>query len=206
MKYILVIIIGFYCSVSRAQKRVDKIIDAQDISTIQINGNNCFKIHVLALNTSEIAIQTIIEGEHSEDMVVVARKSNDTLFVSTGFQPLFKADNDKLSAHKLMSVELDIQVPKHLNFNVKSDIASVEAEGVFNTAFIELNQGHCKLLSFLGSARVNTINGSIYVETNYANVSASSRHGVVKLQPLTLGQHQLDLKSIQGDISVIKTE
>ncbi|WP_299777566.1 hypothetical protein [uncultured Formosa sp.] len=189
-----------------AQKRVDKIIDAQNISTLQINGANCFKIHVRALKTSEISIQTKIDGEHSEDMIVIARKSNDTLFISTRFQPLFEADNDKLSAHKLMSIELDIQVPKHINFNIKSDIASVVAEGVFKSAFIELNQGQCNLLSFLGSARVNTINGSIYVETNYATVNAFSRHGVVNLQPLALGKNQLNLKSIQGDISVIKTE
>lgn len=206
MKSIPLYCLFLFCCILNAQKRVDKIIDAQSISTLVINGNNCFKIHVLASKTKQITIQTKIEGEHSEDMVVMARKSNDTLFVSTGFQPLFEADNDKLSAHKVMSVELEIQVPKYINLNIKSDIASVEAEGVFNTAFIELNEGRCKLFSFLGSARVNTIKGSILVETNYAEVKAFSRHGTVKLQSLIFGENQLDLKSIHGDISVTKTE
>ncbi|CDF81023.1 conserved hypothetical protein (DUF4098) [Formosa agariphila KMM 3901] len=189
-----------------AQKRVDKSIDAQGLSTLQIDGNNCFKIRVTASQTNRILIQTNIAGEHNEDMVVVAKRSNDSLMISTRFQPLFEADNDKLSVHKLISVELEIQLPKHMNLNIKSDIASVEAQGDFNTAFIELNQGNCTLASFSGSATVNTVQGDIYVEANYVKVSADSRHGVVKLQKLNFGENHLNLKSIHGDISVFKTE
>ncbi|MDW5289981.1 hypothetical protein [Formosa sp. PL04] len=206
MKSILLVIIGLCCSLLSAQKRVDKSIDAQDITTLQINGKNCFKIHVISTHTNQIVIQTRIDGEHSEEMIVITRKSNDSLYVSTQFQPLFEADNDKLSAHKLMSIELEIQIPKHFNLNIKSDISSVVTQGVFNTAFIELNQGNCRLESFVGSATINTIQGSIYVETNFANVKASSRHGVVTIQRLISGENQLDLKSIHGDISVFKIE
>ncbi|WP_103190926.1 hypothetical protein [Formosa algae] len=206
MKSILLIIIGLSCSLLSAQKRVDKIIDAQNISTLYIDGANCFNIQIVASTSSQIKIQTKMEGEHSEEMLVVTRTQQDSLYIGTRFQPLFEADNDKLSAHKVMSIELEIQIPENLNLVVISDIASVEVEGVFTSAFIELNQGQCKLLSFLGSATVNTINGAIYVETNYATVHATSRHGAVALQNLIPGENQLHLKSIQGSISVIKTE
>ncbi|MFB9051808.1 hypothetical protein ACFFVB_01840 [Formosa undariae] len=206
MKFITTLLVTLFCVTLHAQKRIDKIIDAQDITTLQINGDNCFKIHVTASNTSRITIQTNIAGEHNEEMLVIAKTSNDSLYVSTGFHPLFQADNDKLSAHKVMSIELEIQVPKHIKLNIKSNIGSVKIKGDFNTAFIELNQGQCVLNSFIGSAKINTIQGGISVETNFAKVNAASKHGVVKLEPLIFGENQLDLKSIRGDISVFKTE
>ena len=93
-----------------------------------------------------------------------------------------------------------------MNLNVKSDIASVIAEGIFNTVFVELDQGQCRLHSFLGSATINTIDGSIFVESNFAKVQAYSRGGVVNLQSLISGENHLNLKTIHGDISVFKTE
>ena len=206
MKLITLIFITLFSITLNAQKRIDKIFDAQDITTLQIDGNNCFKIHVIDSNTNQIKIQTKIEGEHNENVIVIARTSKDSLYVSTRFQPLFEADNDKLSAHKVISIELEIQVPKHMILNVKSDISSVVAEGVFSTVFVELDQGQCRLKSFLGSATINTINGSIFIESDFARVQAFSRHGVVNIQPLILGENHLYLKSIHGDISVSKTE
>ncbi|WP_434037384.1 hypothetical protein [Formosa sp. 4Alg 33] len=206
MKCLPFILFTFFCITLSAQKRIDKIIDAQNITTLQINGNNCFKIHVTASKTNRITIQTKIAGEHNEEMLVIAKTRNDSLYVSTGFHPLFQADNDKLSAHKVMSIELNIQVPEHVSLNIKSDIAYVHIEGIFNSTFIELNQGQCKLDAFVGSAKINTIEGAISVETNFAKVDAISKHGAVNLQPLISGKNQIDLKSIRGDISVFKTE
>ncbi|WP_083191669.1 hypothetical protein [Formosa haliotis] len=206
MKPIFLIFVTLFSCTIMAQKQVDKIIDAQNISTIYINGANCFKIHVVASQSNEIQLQTKIEGEHNEDMVVVSKTSRDTLYIATIFHPSFIADNDKLSAHKLMSIELELSIPEQLNLYAKSDIASFWAEGRFNTAVIELNQGNCNLKNFLGSATVNTVNGSIFVETNYVLVQALSKHGSVNLGPLVPGESHIDLTSIHGNIKVIKSE
>ncbi|QDO93408.1 hypothetical protein FNB79_05260 [Formosa sediminum] len=206
MKCILLIFISFSSLILNAQKRVNKIIDAQNINTLYIDGTSCYAIKITTAQVNQIQIQAKIDGEHSEDILVISKRQHDSLYLKTGFQPLFKADNDKLSAHKVMSIELELQIPAHLNLIVKSDIAQVTANGVFNSALIELNQGQCRLEKFYGTATINTIRGSIYVETNYATINATSRHGLVNIEPLTQGEYQLHLKSIEGNISVIKTE
>ncbi len=40
---------------------------------------------VTASKTNQILIQTKIEGEHSEEMLVITRKAHDSLCIDTGF-------------------------------------------------------------------------------------------------------------------------
>lgn len=188
------------------QKRIDKVISDAGISTVNINGTNCFRINVTAQSSHNMDIKTSIAGEHNEEMMIVSERKNDTLFVSARFHPLFQADNDKLSAHKVMSIEMDLHVPEHLNLYITSDIAQVHAQGVFNNAIIELRDGSCMLSSFSGNAKINTLNGDIKVETNFAKINANTKHGQVNMEPLTSGENELFLKSIHGDISIFKIE
>lgn len=189
-----------------AQKRVDKILDNQDVSTVYINGANCYKIHVIAQPLHDMNIKTRIAGEHNEDMMIATKVKHDTLFVGARFQPLFVADNDKLSAHKVMSIEMEVFLPEHLTVYIVSDIAQVQAQGLFKGVIIELRDGNCVLSKFTGNAKVNTVNGDITVQTNYAKIEAETKSGERFLEPITLGVNELILKSIRGDIKVSKTE
>ncbi|MGJ5642768.1 hypothetical protein [Formosa sp. S-31] len=206
MRSLLVLLIYMSCFSVFAQKHIEKHINNAGISTVYINGNTCYKIHVTTKKSESMAIKTRIAGEHYEDMMIISEQKSDTLFIRSGFHPLFTADNDKLSAHKVMSIEMEVELPEHLNLYVHSDIGLVEVIGQYNNAILELRDGSCSLYHFQGNARVNTVNGDIKVETNYTKVTAESRHGILLLSPLVPGQNEIMLKSIHGDISVYKTE
>ena len=82
-------------------------------------------------------------------IVLITEIINNTLYVATKYQPLFTDANDKLSAHKVMSIELGLNIPANKSIYVSSDIASVFVNGQYKDAIIELINGACVLNDFV---------------------------------------------------------
>lgn len=206
MKYILsiIILLASYCLY--AQKSTEKTWSANNIKTLSIDGENIFKIKITNSNSNTISLKVKIEGEYAEQLVIIDTISEEKILISSSFQPLFKKDNDKLSAHKVLSVEYEISVPNHVNLDIKSDIASVQISGSYPSVFIELKQGNCNLNQFLGEATINTIEGNITIETNNAKVEAFTKAGTKNIHVFKFAYHQIICHSINGNIKVNKIE
>ncbi len=189
-----------------AQKHIAKNLDASHISNIKINGNNLFKINITSQATSNIDMLLKVEGEDNEQILLLSRVQNDTLYLASSYQPLFTPPDNKSSAHKQVSIELVLQIPENVNLFLESDIASVFISGNYHDVLIELLNGHFKTSQFLGNLVVNTLLGDIYVETNYAVLDCYTRKGAVFQEKLVAGVNQISLNSVNGDITVTKTE
>jgi hypothetical protein len=189
-----------------AQKSTEKIWNADVIKTIVIDGENVFNITVSNSPSNTILLKVKIEGEHANQLVMVDSIVNKQLYISSSFQPLFVKDNDKLSAHKVMSVEYQLLVPKNIKLEIKSNIGSVDLVGTYPSVFIELNQGNCNLKQFLGKASINTVNGDINIETDHAKVEAFTKTGQITLTQFKFLKYNLNCHTINGDIKITKTE
>lgn len=189
-----------------AQKSTEKIWNADVINTIVIDGENVFNITVSNSPSNTILLKVKIEGEHANQLVMVDSIVNKQLYISSSFQPLFVKDNDKLSAHKVMSVEYQLLVPKNIKLEIKSNIGSVDLVGTYPSVFIELNQGNCNLKQFLGNASINTVNGDINIETDHAKVEAFTKTGQITLTQFKFLKFNLNCHTINGDIKITKTE
>jgi len=204
LKFKLVIFFLLVIHFSVAQKQTEKQWNAQQIEKVDINGEGIFKIYIKNSESNTIDLVVKFEGEHSENLVIIDSINQGVLKLSTGFQPLFKADNDKLSAHKVLSVELQLSIPKHIDLNIKSDIAQTKIEGQFPNVFIELKTGNCTLDPFFGNATINTISGNINIKTNNAKTIAKSKTGIVDVKQFKLALYQLNLQTVNGTINVSK--
>lgn len=204
LKFKLVIFFLLVVHFSVAQKQTEKQWNALQIEKVDINGEGIFKINIKNSESNTIDLVVKFEGEHSENLVIIDSVSHGVLKLSTDFQPLFKADNDKLSAHKVLSVELQLSIPKHIDLNIKSDIAQTKIEGQFPNVFIELRTGNCTLDPFFGNATINTISGNINIKTNNAKTIAKSKTGIVDVKQFKLALYQLNLQTVNGNINVSK--
>lgn len=189
-----------------AQKVISKQFQAENISTITIDGNTMFKIAVFSKETAVIQMEFKVEGENNEQIVLLANQAQDTLFISSAYQPLFNKPDDKLSAHKAISIELSVTIPEGLDVNVTSDIASVDVEGLYNYMLVELLNGHFTAHQYQGNLLVNTLRGNISVETNFAELNAYTKNGTLIKPKLDSGEKHISLNSINGSITVTKTQ
>lgn len=187
-----------------AQKDTERIFDAGNIDELEIILDEVYKIDVQTHKGSEVVLISHSEGEYYNDIHVEMDRQEEKLIFTSKYSRDLQGGFDKLSAHKVFSLEVTLKVPENLLVYIKSNIATVSCRGQFKDLRIELQTGKCILNNFTGNAVINTYRGSIQVETQDATISAVSRNGTVYLPEGLQGNHRLELQSIYGDIRVLE--
>lgn len=204
MKSLLIVILLLLANSSFGQRETREIIDAKNLSGIQINTDEVFLLSLNVIETSQIKIKTHSEGEYFDNIILETEIKGKNLIITTNYPERLAGGFDKLSAHKVFSLEIELEVPKGLEISIKSNIASLQAKGAFKSMYADLKQGYCKLNNFSGSAVINTYSGNIFVETSAGLIEANSRNGTVVISKILPGRNPLRLTSIDGDIMVRK--
>lgn len=190
-----------------AQKRLTQTYEAAAINELYINSNEIFKINITTAETCDISVATIIDGETFASTLLNTSTKDGVLKITTGKTPDYIPFNDKLAAHKVLAIELEIIIPIGLDVSIYSTLASVDTYGKFGQVRIDLGRGHFKgeEFRFRESGKINTISGSIYVSSNLVNVTAQSRNGKINIPPTQADGPLLEIKSIHGDVTVVKS-
>lgn len=208
MRVILCIALGFISTFAIAQKKLMQSYSNPNITGIYVNSNEIFEIRLKAQPVSEITVTTLIEGETFESSLLQTVIEDGILKITTGRTPDFVPYNDKLSAHKVLSIVLEIALPEGLDIDIYSTLAGVDGKGRFGQVQMNLGRGGCRMeeFRFRESAQINTLAGSINIATITTPVTAQSRNGTVVIPNEFPAGEGLMLQSIQGDITVRKSE
>lgn len=195
----------FFISVN-AQKRTLEVIDAAGIEAIHISSDEIFKITLSTGAGKEIKIRSVTDGEYYDDISLQTHIEGSILKLESQYQEILQSGFDKLSAHKVLSMEIELEIPEGMRVDISSNVATVHGKGKYDKLFIQLKSGSCYLSEFLGDAVINTFEGNVIVKTGNAKVEATSRHGLVHVQSDNYGKHKIAITSINGNISVEKTK
>ena len=191
---------------SSAQKLVKKSIVNGDISHIQIDVKNCFEIDLATSEGNELLIEAQIDGEYDKDLLLNISEEGSTIRVSAGFQPNFVHPNDKLSAHKVVSIALKIVLPKQKDIHVFGTNCNVIVTGNYNFLKVSLNDGRCELNNVSENVEVVTQSGHISARYSHAAVSAKSKYGKVTGTISKKGNSEYNLSTVTGDILLKRVE
>lgn len=204
--FLLFLILLGTCTDSLAQKRLEQSFYDKDIAGLYIKSDEIFEIHLSTSVSDHITIGTLIDGETFESSLLKTSVENNILKIETGKTPDFEPFNDKLSAHKVLSIVLYIDLPEGMDIDIFSTLASVDAQGSFGQVQINLGRGGCRLVNFRfrESATIKTLAGTIKAEVDIAKVQAQSRNGNVVIASGFTQGYPLVLKSIHGDVIVTK--
>ena len=194
----------FITGLGFGQKDTREIIDAENIKSINIETDEVYLINIISTNTSEIKISTHSEGEYFNVINLNSRIGEEVLTITSKYPERLTGGYDKLSAHKVFSLEIELEIPRNMEVNITSNTSSVQAKGAFKAIYANLKQGYCKLTEFSGTAVINTYTGNILVETSAGLIEAESRNGKVEIPDFLPGRNPIRLTSIDGDIKVLK--
>ena len=184
------------------QKQVTKPLINSGIRAISIDVTRAYEIQLLTGEAQEVMVEARMEGEYSSDLLVLFKESGSTLFIETPFSPNFEMPNDKLSAHKVISVKLKIILPEYQNVFLNASSCQVSTSGVFRNLDIVLNDGGCNLTHKAENTEVTTGSAPINAHLESGVIEADSKYGKVLMEPIPIGDHHLKLYSTRGDISV----
>ena len=177
-----------------------------NISLININTENCFEVVLETGKGNDIFVEAKIEGEYQNDLSVLINEKGSSVFISAGFNPDFKNPNDKLSAHKFVSISLRITLPQYQNVRLYGKSSNLNASGNYENLNITLSDGFCRLSSIKGNTTAKTLSGNIYLNSDKILVKAKSKYGQVKIGKSTKGNNIFDLSSTTGNILVSETK
>ncbi len=189
-----------------AQKLVKKSFVNSETNFIQIATKNCFKVETTTALSNEIIVEAIIDGEYTKDLLIAIEQEGATMMVSADFQPGFVHPNDKLSAHKVLSISLKIQVPQYKKVKLYGTASTVIASGKYQDLQVILSDGKCVLNAVSERAVVTTQSGDIILRSKAGTIEASSKYGLVKNEGIPIGDWLYTLTSTTGNISIKKTE
>ena len=188
-----------------AQKLIKKSFVNPGISFFQIDTGNCFNLELATSDGNELVVEAVIDGEYSKDLIIKIREDGNTYSISAGFQPNFINPNDKLSAHKVVSIALKINLPKQNKVKVVGTNCNVKAMGSFKVLEILLDDGNCILNGVRDSVLVNTHSGDISLYSKQGKVFAETKYGSIIKDVIPGGDSTFTLSSITGNINLKRT-
>ncbi|MFS4492511.1 hypothetical protein [Maribacter sp. 2308TA10-17] len=189
-----------------AQKVVKKSIVDSTVSSIQIDVSNCFEVQVETSDTEAIEVEANIEGEYRKDLVLNVNEEGTTVLISAGFQPNFENPNDKLSAHKVVSIALKIKLPEEKSVRVFGTNCNVRATGLYEKLKVTLNDGVSRLHKVNGLAEIISQSGDIIVESISAEIHPYSKYGKVDENEIPMGDNKYLINTVTGDIHLKRIE
>ena len=188
-----------------SQKIIEREIDANLINSIEINSNSIQSILIVSEKLNSIKIRTRIEGEHHENVVLSLVEKDNILFLKPAYSPFYKAENDKLAAHKVQSIEIELIIPERMEVSILSTIASVTTKGKFQAISVKLESGNCILEEFIGDANLKTKEGFISVTTSDKVYGKTiSKNGKInnELSKNTGSKYLIKAETKEGEISL----
>ncbi|MCY2686358.1 hypothetical protein OU683_04305 [Salinimicrobium sp. TH3] len=183
-----------------------EVISADNIKKISLSGDEVFKVSFSTGPGKEVVITTHTEGEYFNDISLDAELRDETLILASRYREILQNGYDKLSAHKVFSMEVELEIPKNMIIEVNSNVASVYLTGIYEQVIVQLKNGSCYLEDFLGDAVINTYDGNILGTARSINAEAKSRNGEVEIPNILHGNHKMVLTSINGDIKISETK
>jgi hypothetical protein len=201
----LLLVVGISEGIS--QKLVEKQLDATRFESLIISSEIINRLIITSKATNEISIVNKVVGENYENVLVTTSEENKTLKIGTSYSPYFIAENDKLAAHKVMSVDIELTIPNFLYVEVYTPIASISVTGNYSNFHAYLENGDCQLNDFLGNASIKTKHGNIKVHAmeNVSGRAFSTNGSVVNYLP-GQAKYTIIAESRDGDISLLQTK
>ena len=206
LKFYTTILVILFTSQVVAQKRLEKSINANQIDKVIIYGDGMYKIKIIASKTNAISLKATIEGETFENLLLTEKRTLDEIIFGLDYSPFFKPENDKLAAHKVIAVELVLEIPENKIVKVTSNLASFDGEGIFKKLEVALDKGDCTVSNFLGNGMFQTLKGDIQIEA-FPQVmgTAISHKGEVLNELKNFQIFQISAESKHGDIRLLQT-
>ena len=203
----IILILLLLGSKSFSQKIIEKEIAANHYNSIEISSDKIHQINLISTDLNTIFIIIRIEGQDHENVVLSLLEKNNTLLIEPDTTPFFKSINDKLAAHKVQSIEIELKLPKRFGVTINSKMASLTSIGSFNKIQASLENGNCTLTNFKGNANLSSKSGFIDVSTK-ANIKgyAYSKSGFItnELSDNLRSNYKIIAETKDGGISLIQ--
>lgn len=187
-----------------AQSKWEKKIDAPEVHSLSIELGFIQNLMVSTGNSDQYVIKTTSEGEYRDQVMLVSKEVDHWLEIYPQWAPSFIAPNDKLSAHKVRALTLELIVPRGKTLEIRGEQAVVSVLGEYKEVILRLGSGRVNLEHSSEESDVRTDSADVFLTVPHGEIQASSSEGkVIGSIPLNTRFHY-KLASEKGSIYLNK--
>lgn len=166
--------------ISYTQQQVTREISGSDVTYIQIDTRIASVLKVTTHTSQQAKVILKTEGEFTEEIFLVVQKpSAGVLSIKPAWNPAFKLPDDKLSAHKVVSVLLEVHIPENRRVSIKGGNTLSVIRGVYEKVSVQLEDADCYLEDVIGFLEIVVNKGNIHILNDKATIKATAIHGKV---------------------------
>ncbi|AXG68667.1 hypothetical protein KORDIASMS9_00883 [Kordia sp. SMS9] len=181
-----------------AQKTTQQTIAINDVEEIRIHTAKIFQLNIYSTNKNVLKIETHMEGEYYRDVNVITSTKNKKLQLSCELAEDFQLPNDKLSAHKVFAITMNVYIPKQLKVQLEGDETQVYVQGNYKKFWAVLISGNYTLNELEGEAIIQTKKGDIhYIKQKLPTFETASDQQIVFYEK----GKKVELKADNGKIT-----
>ena len=162
-----------------AQSKWVKKIDAPEVHSLTIELGFIQNLMVSTSNSDQYIIKTTSEGEYRDQVMLVSKEVDHWLEIYPQWAPSFIAPNDKLSAHKVRALNLELIVPKGKTLEIRGEQAVVSVLGEYKEVVLRLGSGRVNLEYSSEESDIRTDSADVFLTVPHGDIQASSAEGKV---------------------------
>lgn len=162
-----------------AQSKWEKKIDAPEVHSLTIELGFIQNLMVSTSNSDQYIIKTTSEGEYRDQVMLVSKEVDHWLEIYPQWAPSFIAPNDKLSAHKVRALNLELIVPKGKTLEIRGEQAVVSVLGEYKEVVLRLGSGRVNLEYSSEESDIRTDSADVFLTVPHGDIQASSAEGKV---------------------------
>ncbi len=185
-----------------SQKVIEKRWENQNISKIVVNAKWASKISFSGeQNFSGVSIKYLSDGEYENNVIPKFRLYSEILYLNEDYSPIFSEYNDKLSAHKFVSSQIELTINSKISLTLFANDTKISGKGTVNFLKINQNNGSCRLDKWKSEGEINTINADVFLLSEGIVLSAKSINGkVIAPKSNVIVGPVLKISSLNGNI------
>lgn len=185
-----------------AQYISKKTIWNTNLHFVEIATDNVYRLDVKTHQSPFIEVNAYMEGEYQNRFLISFEEQANTLVVRAQQQKMFVMPNDKLSAHKVLSIALEVVLPQNLQLLVQGSSTDVRVKGQYEMLRIRLGDGNCSLRSVEGIISVKSFEGDIVLREKDPVADVQVEYGKVMGRYTASKSASIQLYAVKGNIFI----
>ncbi|UNY99460.1 hypothetical protein MQE36_03740 [Zhouia spongiae] len=190
----------------RSQKQVEKVLPSRNISKVEIEALSAYKVVVSTVKKTDITIKARMNGAYQEQLYIVSGQEGKALRIKAELTPLFQVPDDKLSAHKVLSVVITVELPENMSLHVVGADTELQIRGKYDEIVTKTRSEKTLFQNTVGRINAYSFKGDLFYITSKGQIEAVSEYGVVCKDDVPTGNDVVVLKTVHGNIYISKNE
>ncbi len=165
--------------VAHGQVQWNKTLSDLELRGITIDMRFIQGLQLSTHASKDVLLNTKSEGEYQMQYVVVTQQEDQWLTVYPQRVPAFNSLNDKLSAHKVIAMTLEMRIPEAVLVEIEAQQGRLEVSGLYRELNVQLDEGSLFMSHRAEQSTIKTKTAAVHLNVPSGHLDSHLEKGQI---------------------------